>query len=357
VFCSRAYVVTLDRLLIVGLGSIGKRHARLARALLPDTEITVLRHQVCDDLWGTGIDYCVTSIDAALAREPQAAVIASPASRHLASALPLARMGTHILLEKPIASDSVGVNELIEVAHSRRIILMTAYNLRFLPSLQRFREIVRERRVGRVLSVRAEIGQYLPSWRPLTDYRESVSARAEHGGGVMLELSHEIDYLRWIFGDVDWLTATVRRQSDLEINVADTAMLTLVFHSQQKEPPVLASLNMDFVRHDMTRRCTVIGESGTIRWDALAGSVEIFAAGAAKWNTVMSQPPEPDESYLAEWRHFLKCIESGDPPIVSGEDGLAVLRVVEAAHASSATGNAVSLGVMPTNPITTINRL
>ena len=336
--------VTVDRLLIVGLGSIGKRHARLARMLLPDADITVLRHRTCDDLEGTGIDHCVTSISAALAYRPQAAVIASPASRHLDSAIPLARAGVHVLMEKPIASDSLGVEKLVKSAQSHRVILMMAYNLRFLSSLQYFRNAVRDRRVGRVLSVHAEIGQYLPTWRPGTDYRESVSARAEHGGGVMLELSHEIDYLRWIFGDVQWLTATVRKQSDLDIDVADTALLTLAFQPHMSEQPVIVSLNMDFVRHDTTRRCTVIGESGTIRWDAVAGLVEIFSEGAAHWDPLMLKPPERDESYLAEWRHFLDCIVSGAAPAVSGEDGLAALRIIEAAELSSATGNAVALG-------------
>lgn len=342
--------MTIDRLLVVGLGSIGKRHARLARTLLPEAEITVLRHRVCDDLAGTGIDRCVTTIDEALAHRPQAAVIASPASRHLDTAVPLARAGVHLLVEKPIASESMNVAELIALTRSRGLTLMTAYNLRFLPSLQRFRELLREQRIGRVLSVRAEIGQYLPSWRPGTDYRESVSARAEHGGGVLLELSHEIDYLRWLLGEVEWVMAVERKQSDLEIDVADTALLTLGFRSRNDERQVIASLCMDFVRHDTTRRCTVIGESGTLRWDALAGSVELFSAGDTGWETLVSHPPVRDESYLAEWRHFLACIETSSAPLIDGENGLAALRIIEAARASSTTGTTVTVAATAAFP-------
>ena len=82
---------------------------------------------------------------------------------------------------------------------------MTAYNLRFLPSLQAYRERIQFGVIGKVLSVRCEIGQYLPSWRPGSDYRQAVSASRALGGGALLELSHEIDYLRWIFGEVAWV--------------------------------------------------------------------------------------------------------------------------------------------------------
>ena len=151
----------LYRLLIVGLGSIGTRHARLIRELVPGLQIVVLWHRSCDDMNEPGIDHCVTSLDEALQFRPQAAVIASPASHHLDVALPLAQAGVHLLVEKPISSTIQGVSELIAVCKARGITLMTGYNLRFLPSLQRFRELLEEKRVGRVLSVRAEIGLLL----------------------------------------------------------------------------------------------------------------------------------------------------------------------------------------------------
>ena len=327
----------LERLLIVGLGSIGTRHARLVRELVPGLQIVVLRHRNCPDANEPGIDHCVTSLNEALRFRPQAAVIANPASHHLDAALPLAEAGVHLLVEKPISSTTEGVSELIAVCESRGITLMTGYNLRFLPSLQRFRELLEERRVGRVLSVRAEIGQFLPSWRSGSDYRQSVSATAALGGGVLLELSHEIDYLRWLFGEVEWVSAIKLKQSDLEIDVEDTAHLVLGFAHETEDLPVIATLSMDFIRHDTTRTCTVIGVAGSLRWNAIAGTVEIFEQGGNAWQTLFAHEHQRDDSYLMEWRHFLKCINDGGPPIISGHDGLAVLRVIEAARRSSAT--------------------
>lgn len=333
----------LERLLIVGLGSIGTRHARLVRELIPDVRIIALRHRSGPNMSATGVEFSVSSLDEALQFRPQAAVIANPASLHLDVALPLAQAGIHLLVEKPISSTTHGVSELIDVCRARGINLMTGYNLRFFPCLQRFRALLEENRVGRVLSVRAEIGQFLPSWRPGTDYRRTVSANAALGGGVLLELSHEIDYLRWLFGEVEWVSAIQRRQSGLEIDVEDTAHLVFGFAHPTGEAPVIAALSMDFIRHDTTRSCTVIGETGSLRWNALAGTVEIFEQDGNAWQTLFVHQHQRDESYLAEWRHFLKCVNDGGPPIVSGNDGLAVLRVIEAARRSSATGAVVAI--------------
>jgi predicted dehydrogenase len=330
-----------DRILIVGLGSIGKRHARVLKQLRPECEIIALRHKGIPDIPESGIDHYVSNIDDALQLNPQLAVIANPASHHVATAMPLAEAGVHLLVEKPISSMAGDVPALIEICRRRNIILMAAYNMRFLPSMQRFRQLVQERRVGHVLSVRAEVGQYLPSWRPGTDYRANVSAQAALGGGALLELSHEIDFLRWIFGEIDWVNAALLRQSTLEIDVEDTVHLILGFHASTDHGPLVASLDIDFVRHDTARSCIAIGETGSLRWNALEGKVELYEAGGTAWQVLEECPAQRDDSYLAEWRHFLGCVETGTTPMITGEDGLAVLRVIEAARASSAAGAVV----------------
>lgn len=327
-----------DRVLIVGLGSIGKRHARVIKQLRPECEIIALRRQAGDETPESGIDHCVTSLEEALQLEPRIAVIANPASHHVATAIPLAAAGVHLLVEKPISNMADGVSELIDTCRRQSVVLMTAYNMRFLPSLQRFRQLIQERRVGHVLSVRAEVGQYLPSWRPGSDYRNNVSAQAALGGGALLELSHEIDFLRWVFGEIDWVNAALLRQSVLEIDVEDTVHLILGFHGLTDRGPLVASLDIDFIRHDTVRLCTAIGEAGSLRWNALESKVEFYEPGGTAWQVLEECPTQRDDSYLAEWRHFLECVETGAPPMISGEDGMAVLRIIEAARMSSAAG-------------------
>jgi predicted dehydrogenase len=331
-----------NRVLIVGLGSVGKRHLRLARELMPDADIRVLRHQECTSVPEHANGY-FSSLSQAISFAPQLAVIASPSTFHMNSAQPLAQAGAHLLIEKPLSSSLAGVPQLLETCREQGTILLTGYNLRFLPSLQHFHDLLGERVIGRVLSVRCEIGQYLPSWRPDSDYRQGVSARRELGGGALLELSHELDYLRWIFGEVDWVKATLSRQSSLEIDVEDTAHLTLGFVPALGSHQLIGVVNLDFIRHDTTRLCTAIGENGSLRWNGLTGVVELYEAGAKEWRELFSYPHQRDDSYLAEWQNFIACVNEHKTPLITGEDGFKVLQIIEAARISAETGSQVTL--------------
>lgn len=338
----------INRVLIVGLGSIGKRHLRLARELLPDADIRVLRHQACASI-PENANGCFSSLEQAIDFSPQLAVIASPATFHMDAAQPLARAGVHLLIEKPLSAAFDGVPQLLGACREQGTALLTGYSLRFLPSLQRFRAMLKEHAIGPVLSVRCEIGQYLPSWRPDADYRQGVSARHKLGGGALLELSHEIDYLRWIFGEVDWVKATLSRQSSLEIDVEDSAHLILGFAPAEDGSRLIGTVNMDFIRHDTTRLCTAIGENGSLRWNGLTGVVEQFEAGAKEWREIFYHQHRRDDSYLAEWQHFLVCINEQKTPLITGEDGLQVLRIIDAARQASESGSQVQVAKSQAN--------
>ncbi len=328
----------LKRILIVGLGSIGKRHLRLAREMFPEADIRVLRHQDCDHIPDLA-DGCFFDIGRAVECAPQIAVIANPAPFHVATALTLANSGADLLIEKPIAANVDGVAELLATVRRKNVTLLIGYNLRFMPSLRKFRDLLNAQEVGRVLSVRCEIGQYLPSWRQDRDYRQGVSARQRLGGGALLELSHEIDYLRWIFGEIEQVQAVVGRQSSLEIDVEDTAHLILGFTPEADGRQLVGTLNMDFVRHDTTRLCTAICENGSLRWNGLTGAVEKFASGEKEWRELFRHQGQRDDSYLEEWRHFVDCIEGEAEPLITGKDGLRVLKVIDAARRASETGS------------------
>jgi len=332
----------ISRVLIVGLGSVGQRHLRLARKLFLDADIRVLRHQSISEVpeYSNG---CFSHIREAIAFNAQIAVIANPAPFHIDTAQALAKAGVHLLIEKPLSDSLKGIEQLIETCQKQGTVLLTGYNLRYLPSLQRFRDLLGQRVIGKVFSVRCEIGQFLPSWRPDSDYRNAVSARHDLGGGALLELSHELDYLRWIFGEVQWVKATLSRQSKLEIDVEDSAHLTLGFVSAADGNRLIGTVNLDFIRHDTTRLCTAIGESGSLRWNGLTGEVALFPAGATEWRQESVQPHQRDDSYKAEWQHFITCIVEKKSPLVSGEDGLKVLEIIEAARESAVSAGQVQV--------------
>lgn len=333
----------INRLLIVGLGSIGARHLRIARTLLPGADIRVLRREAADvpEL----ANGCFSSIDDAVGFCPELSVIANPAPFHMQVAVPLAAAGSHFLIEKPLAASLRETAPFMAILKEKSPVVLTGYNLRFLPSLVKFRELVNEGVVGRALSVRCEVGQYLPGWRPDADYRSGVSARKDLGGGALLELSHELDYLQWIFGSAAWVRATLRKQSDLEIDVEDTVHLTLGFRPAKESPELIGTVSLDFLRRDTTRQCTVIGSEGSLRWNGISGLVEVFSADESAWTEVYRYQPARDFSYEAEWLHLLQCIEDGRTAQVSFDDGLKVLCLIDAAvRSDSASGLQVCVG-------------
>lgn len=326
----------IRRILIAGFGSIGRRHFRIAREAMPEAEIKVLRHKRPTDGSETAVapgDMLYDPAEA-VAFAPQLSVVATPAPFHRGIADTLLRAGSHVLIEKPLADVGEGLDDLVALARDRRLFLQTGYNLRYLPSLRRFRDFVGAGKVGEILSIRCEVGQYLPDWRPEQDYRDTVSANRTLGGGVLLELSHEIDYLRWIFGEINWVQAFLGRQSRLEIDVEDIAHLILGFDGSGMRP--VASVSLDFIRRDTTRCCVVIGDRGSLRWDGVSGSVDFYDTGARKWEQLFAHMPERDFAYREQFKDVLARIEARSAPLTSGEDGHAVVRVLEAVRASAA---------------------
>jgi len=333
----------IKTLLIVGYGSIGKRHAKLARGLFPYAKIIILRHKVSKKIKYQYVDHCVTNLIDAIKFKPQIAVIANPASHHMDIAYPLAKLGIHLLIEKPISNSSKNILKLIKMCNSKKIILMVGYNLRFMETLKKFREIIKKDIIGKVLSVRSEVGSFLPSWRSSSDYTKSVSGIKKLGGGVLLELSHDIDYLIWLFGNIKWVNSTIHRQSNLKIDTEDTAHITLCLSGTNKNTDIIANLNMDFFRHDATRFCKAIGQLGTLHWNAIDGTIKLFKKGAKQWKTIYKNEVNRDATYISEWKHFINCIKNNKKPIVGGKDGLEVIRIIEAIKKSSKSLSTVSL--------------
>ena len=317
------------RFAIVGFGSAGARALEVLRELRADAEFLVVsRSGAAGEVFRS-----TSSLDDVAAFEPDAVVLAGPATTRVDVLRQIGALNVPVFIEKPLAhtlSDGLAVVDLLGPAVERS---QLGYNLRFSESLIAFRDLVRGGRFGRVLRFNAETAQYLPDWRPEKDYRETVSARADLGGGVLLELSHELDYLRWIFGDWDWVSAWTGRTSSLEIDVEDTALVTIGIEGDQAATQLVGELSLDFVRRDKTRTVTAVCEAGTIRWDGIAGMVEVYEPSRTTWSTLMTDSSSKS-TYEAQWASFLSVVEQQTAPTVSVSDGLAVLRAVEAIRQS-----------------------
>jgi len=316
--------------LIVGSGSIARRHLANLRMLRPKSRIVVLRRQQSESAEVLGADRVVTTLEEAIRECPKTAIVANPAPFHVPVAQILAEAGCHLLVEKPVSDRMDGLATLIETCASRKVTLMVGYNLRYCPSLQVMARMVAEGAVGRIQYVSAEIGQYLPDWRPTSDYRIGVTAQARLGGGALLELSHEIDIALWLGGGVASLTASLDRVSDLEIDTEDCADILINFSSGAR-----GHVHMDLLQRAPTRRCRVVGSDGTLEWDYFEDTLSLGRAGG-KWQQIdVPRLNDRNDMYLNELADFFSCVEQGAAPLVPGSVGRDVLAVALAARESA----------------------
>jgi predicted dehydrogenase len=331
------------KILIVGLGSIGKRHLENIRGLVAGARVAIWRQRnkqsppnAAEDL---AVDQVFYSQADALDYAPDAAIIASPSSMHVSNASALARQGVHLFVEKPLADSLAGVGELLEICKKQGSALMVGYNLRFYDPLCRIRDAINQGRIGRVVSVRAEVGQYLPDWRPGQDYRRSASASEALGGGVVMELSHELDYVRWLVGEVASVYAVTGQLSDLEIDVEDMAEIILEFSSG-----AIGSVHLDMMQRVSTRSCRIVGTEGTIEWDIRHHRARSYRVEEDQWSDLHPEAAvDMNDTYVRELRHFFDCVRNGGDPIVTGEDGRRVLEILLAIKESAKLRRRVSL--------------
>jgi predicted dehydrogenase len=327
------------RFLVIGCGSIGKRHIRNLTALNAGD---VIAHDVSQErLSGVAKEYHVKaydSIDDALAQKPDVAVICTPTSLHIAAALSAAKSNCHLFIEKPLSHSLEGVDELIKIVAQKSLVTLVGCNMRFHPGIALMKELLDKKTVGRVICARLQAGQYLPDWHPWEDYRQGYSAKQDLGGGIILDSIHEIDYITWFLGEVSQVFCFSGKLSSLEIDTEDTAEILLRFSSG-----AIAEVHLDYVQRSYSRSCQIIGEEGTILWNFNERQVKLYSAEASRWQT-FSQKPDYDinQIYIEEMKHFLQCIEGKNKPVQDINSAKRVLEIALAAKEAAKTGKVVN---------------
>lgn len=321
-----------DRFLVVGLGSIGRRHVANLRRMYPKALIAAVRSGKSPpvDAQAADVDTEFTDWSQAIAFSPAAAIICSPASHHLEAARVLLSAGIPMLIEKPVADKPAGLQDFATDARKAGVPIAVGYNLRFSPALLRTRQLISDGAIGEVLAARAEVGQYLPDWRPQSRYQDGVSAQKALGGGPLLELSHEIDYLYWMFGLPAEVTATGGRISDLEIDVEDAIELTLRYEAPER----LLNIHLDFLQRSPDRRCRFIGSEGTLLWDAMRDTIDVYRASTKDWENLHVAAADRNQMYLDELAKFFELIAGGTDTLARLDEACDVLAIVEAARNS-----------------------
>ena len=325
------------RFLIAGFGSIGRRHLRNLRALGVEDILLYRTHHSSlpdDEISGLPVE---TDLKSALAYHPDAVIVSNPTALHMEVAIPAAEAGCHILMEKPIADSLDKVDHLRASLFHENVQLLVGFQFRYHPALRQVKTWLDEGAVGQAYSFRAHWGEYLPGWHPWEDYKQSYAARSELGGGVVLTLTHPLDYLRWLLGEVSSLWAFAGTLGNLEIDVPDSAEIGLQFESG-----VSGTVHVDYLQRPSSHTLQINGTDGMIQWDNASGSASLYRAAADQWEQ-FSPPPDFDRNdlFLDELRHFIRIIDGFENPDCTLADGAWALRLALSALKSAQGGNKV----------------
>lgn len=262
-----------------------------------------------------------TALSKALeSHRPEYVVVANSTDLHHPTLAELQRSGYSgtVLVEKPI------FDRLAPLPLHPLHTTFVAYNLRFHPIVRKIRAILASQRI---LTVDAYVGQYLPDWRPDRDYRTSYSACAAKGGGVLRDLSHELDYLTWILGGWSRVGALGGKLSSLESDSEDVFAMLLATPAC----PVV-TVQMNYLDRLGRRTVIVNTDDHTVEADLIAGTLTVDSNREAF-------TMERDETY----RLMHAAVITGDTQILcSAEEALATMRLIEAAERAAARGEWVA---------------
>ena len=319
------------KFLIAGFGSIGRRHLRNLLALGQEDIVLYRSHRSTLDDDEIARFPVETDLQKALAHKPDGVIISNPTALHLDVAIPAARAGCHILMEKPISHTLDDIPVLEKALKEGGGKMLVGFQFRFHPGLRQAKQLLDDGAIGDLISVRSHWGEYLPDWHPWEDYRQSYAGRKDLGGGVVRTLCHPLDYLRWLVGELESVWALTGNLGGLGINVEDVCEIGLQF-----DRGVLGSVHLDFCQRPPRHTLEMIGNQGTITWDNADGGVRLYRAETAAWEDF----PVPDgfdrnDLFLAETRNFINMIAGSEEPVCSFEDGKRAMDVVLAVCQSS----------------------
>lgn len=278
------------KVLIVGLGSIAKKHIKALKEIDPDVEIEALRSSKSSNTV-EGIKNIFTIPENV---NYDFIIISNPTAFHANEIERFARYKIPLFIEKPVF-ESVKYDELVNLVISQNIKTYVACNLRFLGCLNFLHEYFKNNQ-RRINEINVYCGSYLPEWRPNTDYRLSYSANASMGGGVNLDLIHEIDYICWLFGKPLYSKGICSNRSSLKINAVDYANYILLY---EKFP---VSIVLNYYRRDYKRQMEILFDDETWVVDLKENSIK-KASGEMIYSGGL------ENSYLKQMKYFIQTLD------------------------------------------------
>ncbi|MFK8059417.1 MAG: Gfo/Idh/MocA family protein [Polaribacter sp.] len=319
------------KILIVGLGSIGQRHLKNILSLGYEDISLVRRNATILEEFPHLKVY--KSIDEACKKEVfDTAIIATPTANHFKDFLEISKFNIlNIYLEKPISHSVKEANKIKEITKKKNLNVTVGYDLHFDLGLLKVKEFLKKNTIGKVCSFKVEVGQYLPDWRPNQDYREGMSAKKALGGGVMLDLIHEFDYVNWLLGPIKNIFGKNKQISNLEIETEDVSLNII-----ETKKGVLGTISLDYLQKELSRTCKIVGDNGTIIWDYKESKVTWLTHQKPIWEAFKYAHIERNDRFISIMKTFLNSnINKRDERLSTIKEALKSLKMVKSEKKSN----------------------
>lgn len=317
-------------ILILGCGSVGKRHASNLNSLGCGISIYDPREDRRGELAAqTAVVSEYANLKHALADNSlDGVVVASPTKFHTEQTILALEKGLPVLLEKPPAMSLAGVEDMIQVMGKTDGSVLLGYTWRWWPPLGRVRQLLESNRIGRILHVQFHMSAHLADWHPWEPYQDFFMSSAEQGGGALLDESHWIDLMLWFFGKPASLYGQVEKNSNLEIE-SDDNVDVVVNYSDGKR----ITVHLDLYGRPHEKFIRIIGEKGTIHWSANPNRVSTAQSPEQEW-VHEEFSFDRNDMFIGVAEEFLMMLHGGVAKTCGLEDGLRVMEVIEAVRQS-----------------------
>jgi predicted dehydrogenase len=316
--------VNTMKALVVGYGSIGQRHLSNLLRFKNVKKIFILTKR--PDLTGSRFvgSRKIEVIKSLSGIKADFAVICNATYKHAGLAIKLAKKKMHLFIEKPVAHDVKSAKKLLKITGNKSIRTAVGYNLRFIKALRYVKKLIDAGTLGKLYFARIEAGQYLPDWRPGRPYKGSYSASKKMGGGVALDLSHEVDYMRYLFGDPSFWKVFKAKTSRLNIDSEDLFEGIYLFGDD-----FICSVHLDYLQKNKRRCMSIYGSKGALECDFVKKRI-ILKRQTGK-DIVIDKKGYFDlnGTYAEEMRDFINAIEHGTKVRVDLKQGVKAVELLE----------------------------
>ena len=322
----------MKNIIIIGTGSIGKRHIANFQNLFDNVDIVdINKERIAAVKEEFNIRDSFTDYKEAFKKNKYlATAITAPPHIHLPVAKLAAEQNSNLFIEKPLGMNCDGWSEVSEICKENKLTSYVAFCHRHIPYTIRFKEILEEGKYGKILHANIRWGSYLPDWHPWEDYRSFYMAKKDQGGGALLDESHGVDLARHFIGEFKKVSAMVGNISNLEISSDDSAFLNL-----QSESGSIAQINFDLYSRYPRVSIEVVCEDGTLTWDRVNHKIVIYDKETDKWSEELFTKDDLMSMYPNQAKYFYNCITENIDSNINISDAIKTQRILDAAFESS----------------------